>query len=293
MKASDPADNINDLEQKLLKIVLQKQDILLSEILSWAFSNLSFGSDGLNSSSQNYGKISQLNQIYEKYISNHLTDLEDQFVKGLFSVDDYNRRWINQFVSANEIGAIQDRVFRTQAMALGIDGEDLVKGGKIWDQTRSIEPIKRIKAYLLKQVQANADSQTIAKDLNRLITAKGLKDKVGIIQSTNTGIIHDTYSQFDRGVSREVAIAGGLEFFIYQGGTVADSRKFCKKRNGKVFHISEAESWRSKRWEGKIIPVSDPITDLGGYNCIHLARFISTREAERRGKNIAKFIEAA
>lgn len=87
MRASEPNENIEALEEKLLKIVMQKQDILLREILNWTFSTLNFGSGGLEQTAQNYSRVITLDYIFREFIATELTDVEEELVNSLFSVN--------------------------------------------------------------------------------------------------------------------------------------------------------------------------------------------------------------
>lgn len=287
MRASEPNENIEALEEKLLKIVMQKQDILLREILNWTFSTLNFGSGGLEQTAQNYSRVITLDYIFREFIATELTDVEEELVNSLFSVNEFNKKWFAQFVNRNTLEGLQRRVADQQLARLGIDGRRILDGGTLADITRSMTPIKRIKARIIQMIQLGAAFPEISNGLELLILSS---NRVGVLAKSMTLILHDTLSQFDRGVSREVAVAANLEFFLYQGGKVKDTRDFCDRRDGKVFHISETEEWKAMDWDGKSPEPYDPITDMGGYNCRHLARFISNNEAERRGKNIAEFL---
>lgn len=58
-----------------------------------------------------------------------------------------------------------------------------------------------------------------------------------------------------------------LDYFLYSGTVMKDTRPFCEARAGKIFTRSEIESWQDKDWAGKA-PGSIWIV-RGGYNCRH------------------------
>lgn len=82
----------------------------------------------------------------------------------------------------------------------------------------------------------------------------------------------DVFAIADRGYTQNISEDIGVEFYVYRGGLVEDSREFCKTRNGKYYHRKEVEAWGNlKRWDGKI-PDTDSKTIwvyAGGYRCNH------------------------
>lgn len=85
-------------------------------------------------------------------------------------------------------------------------------------------------------------------------------------------IAFDVFAFADRGYTNNIAEDLGVEWYVYRGGLVEDSREFCKARNGKYFHKKEVEAWgKLKKWDGKI-PATDEKTIFiycGGYLCQH------------------------
>lgn len=57
-----------------------------------------------------------------------------------------------------------------------------------------------------------------------------------------------------------------FEYFIFQGGTRANTLDFCKKRNNKVFSIVELLSWKHDP-DRPSLENYDPIIHLGGNKC--------------------------
>lgn len=91
--------------------------------------------------------------------------------------------------------------------------------------------------------------------------------------------VFQTMREYNQVVTEDV----GLVWYRYSHGTVADSRSFCKKRQGKIFHKREIESWAKDKWDGRI-PNTDKdniYRNLGGYNCMHDLRPISERRVPK------------
>jgi len=109
--------------------------------------------------------------------------------------------------------------------------------------------------------------------------------------------VYDTYAQFDRATNKEFATRLDLKFFIYSGGLIETSRKFCMKRDGKLFSTKEAERTFSKdptlprtvseRGSGALIGYN-AVIDMGRWNCRHLARYVSKEMAMELDPNVLK-----
>lgn len=96
-------------------------------------------------------------------------------------------------------------------------------------------------------------------------------------------IAKDAFSIFDSKYNQQVTADLGLEFYLYSGGTISDTREFCSARNGKYFHKKEVESWPTASgsyesnpsprgsWDGmnRQTNSSNIFSFRGGHNCNH------------------------
>jgi len=82
----------------------------------------------------------------------------------------------------------------------------------------------------------------------------------------------DGFSISDREYTKAIAEDLEIEWYLYSGGLIKDSREFCEERNGKYFHKKEVEAWAEiDSWKGKIPNTNDStiFSFAGGYNCRH------------------------
>ena len=139
--------------------------------------------------------------------------------------------------------------------------------------------------FLRKQVQAEARSvvlsgggfESLSSRIRRIV--KGAPGKTGSFERYYNTYAYDFINRVDRTENDTYARELGLQAFVYAGTEIGNTRDFCAKRIGKVFLRSEAKKWKKIRFEGKPKTGYDPLRDLGGYNCRHVARFISNRKA--------------
>jgi hypothetical protein len=120
-----------------------------------------------------------------------------------------------------------------------------------------------------ESISASSNYTDLVKNIRANIT--GSEEFGGRLESYAGTYARDSFSIAERSYSTAIANEFGLEWFVYSGGTIEDSRSFCVERDGKIFHKSEVEAWADEDWQGKNRSTdSSNIFNLcGGYNCIH------------------------
>jgi hypothetical protein len=83
--------------------------------------------------------------------------------------------------------------------------------------------------------------------------------------------LSDALFQYARAYQESVTADLGLDWYVYTGGIIHDSREFCRDRNGGYFHRKEIESWADLEWQGKnsATTKSSIFILLGGWACRH------------------------
>lgn len=130
-----------------------------------------------------------------------------------------------------------------------------------------------IKATLEENITAGASFRDSMKSIRLVVEGGEIENKqvLGRLHRYTKQIAKDSFSIYDRSYNNQVAKELDLQFYQYLGGLIGDSRKFCKRRNGKVFHEKEIEGWARLRWDGKHRSTNRKtiFTLCGGYNCNH------------------------
>lgn len=104
-------------------------------------------------------------------------------------------------------------------------------------------------------------------------------EHLGRLRNYASTFTMDAFNNADRRYTNVLAVDFDVQWFMYIGGLIRDSREFCVDRAGQVFHTLEIESWGAGKnvgaagnpWQGR-----NPNTNtssifilLGGYNCLH------------------------
>lgn len=99
----------------------------------------------------------------------------------------------------------------------------------------------------------------------------------------NKQIATDSFAIADREFTVNVANDLSVEWYLYTGGLISDSRDFCSARDGKYYHKTEVESWvtttpgagnpipHGKNWQGrrKTTDKRTIFNYCGGWKCKH------------------------
>ena len=142
-----------------------------------------------------------------------------------------------------------------------------------------------VESNLMKSVTTNTTIQEAQKQLKLQLTGDG--KRLGICEKFYYEEAHDTFSEYERTSKDNFAVKLDLNYAVYQGGLIRDSRPFCVERNGKVYSRETIESWNDTDWKGKKKD-NNIIVDAGGYNCRHYYDWITYEMAKRLDPDIVR-----
>lgn len=174
----------------------------------------------------------------------------------------------------------QGNVGKIMQRSLGFNPDGTIKPKSFIDSISNLDDINNtVRDSAIRNIQGGNSISEFTEELDRAI--KTNESGLGILNRDRGKIINDRYSQYDRAEGKTYADVLEMQAFIYSGGKVDDTRKFCCQRNGIVFTKEEARAWSGLRWQGKNSGYV-PLVDMGGYNCRHSPQYISNRVAMRR-----------
>lgn len=114
---------------------------------------------------------------------------------------------------------------------------------------------------------------------------EGNEDVDGAILKHAKQIAHDSFANADRGYGSVISDELELEWFMFSGGTVENTRCFCQERHNKFYHYKEIEAWgRGENvgecgfpWKGMNRATNEKTIYqyAGGYNCLHTIAGVS------------------
>lgn len=109
-------------------------------------------------------------------------------------------------------------------------------------------------------------NKTLRKFIEGTDTEKAFLERY-IKQTTN-----DSVMTFNAEYIQTIADDLDVEYYLYQGTVIADTRPFCEARSGRFFTKEEVQKWPNlKGWQGRMAGTNSSTIFIyrGGYNCRH------------------------
>jgi len=188
-----------------------------------------------------------------------------------------NKYFVELNVGFDKEASEVNTVLASQKNAINLLGEDSF--------TQSfITPLNQI---LFSNMSTGATMSDTIDTLQQFVL--GSDDIDGKMVGQAKRIAYDIFAVADRNQTAAVANSLGLEFYLYQGGHVKDTRDFCEERKGKYYHKKEIEGWgegskccglswpQGGKWQG-MNPQTNKSTIFvlaGGFNCKHAINPVS------------------
>jgi hypothetical protein len=140
-----------------------------------------------------------------------------------------------------------------------------------------------VKTKVMQRIQQALAVGTSLSDFRRDFRDDFLDTKTGLGLLSKHYKLHtgNIFASLDRQISETLAEDTGLEYWVFSGTIVTNTREWCEGKVGKVFHKSIFNDWNKQTWVGKI-PNADVRIVLGGHGpCRHQKNFISAQMAKR------------
>ena len=177
-----------------------------------------------------------------------LAKLSDDFIGVIF--DDYSRK--NDLYKA----VLKANVDLTRDALLGAGVRDNFSNA--------------IREVLKANISGVGDTRELRKVLTQFIT--GSETEKPFLERYITQVTNDAVMTFNQEYLNTISEDLDVEYYIYSGTIIKDSRPFCVARAGRLFTRDQVKSWgKLGQWQGKIPGTNEKtiFTYRGGYNCRH------------------------
>lgn len=279
---------IDAQRDKMGNTVIRQQSQLLSDLITELIPELDVKDGMIVDNAKNYRLISLLDKTYKNFNLMASQVMLNQIVPATIKIAELSNKTFE--IASPELPKLFDNIITKSKklidLKIGLEGDKVFKGG--W-----------LDAYFnsgnlgaeLKQITSQAvTSQMNMKDYVKILKEKivGTTDKTGALERQFNMYAYDLYQQYDAAYNLTVGNKLGFNYFIYQGGLIADSRDFCAAHDGKVWSREEAQTWKDwtpaqgeypAGYEVKakdlysvpsyFQPGYDPLINRGGYHCRH------------------------
>lgn len=218
---------------------------------------------------QNINKQNRVGIVIENQLRKEREGFFRLMIRRIFGILTVNKRYADVFDNTDTIDA---RVQRQILLTYGYDERsqqflpgsylDAVMSGSYTAQNA----IQQIQTALGARIPLKEFRSQFRQDFNALTDAEFRR------------FTFDFYQELDRRAAYEYAKQVGLNYALYAGTLVEDSRLFCAQRVNKIYTEQEIEGWNDLDWQGK--RPGDVRAVLGGYNCRHTLNWISAEFAQ-------------
>lgn len=277
---------IDSRQESLGRDVSKAERELFLRLLDDIFSQLDFENGAIANNTGNYLLLTRLDNAFKAWQNEVMNPVMSNFVKDLFAIAEMTGIYYQDYASEKIINDIATSNELLRA-ALGIDSKGNLIKGSILADISSVPTVKQeAKALFLQSVTSNQTLKELTKTFKDFIRGKeGNKGAINTyFNSRASGYAYDLFNKVAEVRNEQFRENLGLQYFIYVGDVIKDSRTFCIKKAGKVFAVIEADTeWSTDpNLIGKSsgIPYT-PRIDRGRWNCRHRIRYISEELAKR------------
>jgi hypothetical protein len=283
-------------EGKLQTVVMKMQEQLLAKLMADIIPQLETSGGKIRNTLKNYRLLNSLDKMYDEFNGVQriafVTEIGDT-VKGIAKL---NKNFFSVSLGVAVPDLFEDILKGAGALLderVGLKGGQIIAGSFLEELISNRALLLDVKQFMSQAVTAQVPTKTFIKGLNDLVV--GTEEKPGGIDKQFNRYAHDLYMQYDAAYSAQVADKAKMNYFIYLGGKIKDSRDFCVAHDARVWSRKEAEKW--PEWtpgEGEYpagyeikqkdtsavpsylaYPGYSPLIDRGGYNCRHHLGWLS------------------
>lgn len=283
---------LSGLQSKLEKAVASAGAAMYEGVIEKIIDKLDKDDAGkIRNNMYNKRLISSIDIVFNAFSNNQGIALANEIVSGAQQVVNFQSSYYSNFTTKASLLPIQPLVMETVKTWLGIGDKGAVtKNGYLIKIAQAPEVKQAVKDIVLRGIISGQGWQETKQNMKDYIIGNPDSNPFGWLNKYTRNFVYDAYAQIDRTTGRMFADKLGFQFAVFEGGIIKTTRQFCRDRNGKVFHISEIESFNPGKAEQ---PNYNPVSDLGGWGCRHHLNWIPDSLAVILRPDVSKFLKAA
>lgn len=281
---------IKKLSREISKLVKANQQKVY-EIVEDILQDLALDEGNLKFTSSNISLTNKVQREIDKFTAkskNPFVKKIVEFANAIIAVDKEIYKLISKDFTNKVAKDARNLLFKS--LGFDIKKKTLISGGYL-DTIFSNKTFGNVVSQRLVQaISSRQGARTFKKTFKADFLGKG-KNQLGFLERDFNTFTRNFLTQVDSSISNVYAQELELEWFIYAGTTVTDTRDFCTKRVGNIYSREFAKAWNNQDWRGKIQGV-DFFIQVGGHNCRHSITYISLemKEAlEKQGYKVNQY----
>lgn len=268
----------NDLNKKVRRVEASIYRGLIADVVP----ALKIEEGRIKNTLNNLAKANLIERVFDEVGRDEVNDLVRDYAAYLIEISGKNAEYYYSIgIDRAKVAAIADSVgLIRRVIGIGEDGK-LLQGGYLYRLASAETVREQVKQYVLTSIASGQSLKQFQSGLKGLVQSTDEVD--GVLLSYWNNYAYDQFSRVREINNLHFKDEIGLKYFVYQGGLIRTSRKFCIKKNGKVF--SEEEAIRDWPKDPDLIDKAhlstyNPIIDRGRHNCRHFLMWISNEMAK-------------
>lgn len=271
--------------QALLQAEVDKLGVtLFDKIFDKYLSQLEIEGGFLLASTSNISLVNGLEKIYKNFNIQYNVPVVKQWVSDVQGLPQVNVTYFNGVQTQSTISAAK-KAITTVNKGLGITDKGVpVKNGFVDKFIQDKTLIKKIKKQTTQALTQKKGFQQFRQELKETIQGVPKEPLSGGLQQYYRNNAYDTMMSADRQIGEVMADELGMQYAFWAGGKLPTSRNLCVHNAGKIIDTAKFRNLtfeKMKKMYQQGLPNGkngtwNPITDLGGFGCIHRFDYIST-----------------
>lgn len=271
------------VKTELEKMLSRVEASILRRILADVLPALKVENGKVRATIGNMAKANLVDRVFQDVSNDEMVPVLTAYAEALLEIPGRNAEWyIKTGNDKKKVEAIAKDLRLIQDV-IGLDESgELTKSGYLYRLGQSDVARERIKQFVLLGIASGQGAKSLSDGLANIVKGGGGID--GALTGYWRQYAFDTYAKVREIDNLHFANELGLEWFVYQGGLIDTSRKFCIKKNGKAFHRDDA----LKDWpkdpdliDKAHVASYRPLIDRGRNNCRHFLMWVSEEAAKK------------
>lgn len=290
---------ISRMEQLLSRDIVKYQNSVLTSLINTLSGKLDVKAGVIQNTQNNFRIVGEIERTINEASKLSMNQISGRILNTVQTIGNYNESMFEMVLSG-----VAGRKFASVAAStklkmyarIGYVNDRVIAGGFLANFANTSDMVSAVAETVLKSVTTQAGMPDLINRVSLLMS--GGEERMGFVERKLKGFAHDLFQQFDAAYGVTLADEFGMNWFIYTGGIIEDSRDFCREFNNQIMYRDQAEEWRT--WTpSKAVNIDtfvqndiykvpsyidyagyEPLIDRGGYNCRHNLAWISDQMAK-------------
>lgn len=229
----------------------------------------------------NIALVARIDIVFDSLLGTLTSDVLAPFARTLIESVSLNAEYYRAlgFKKTAIDTLLKNKIFIERRIGVTAKG-NLMKGEYLYNLGQTAQVRQQLKDYVIRSLTGDVSFTKFQLGFRNLVIGnkkqKGLAT-TGMLQRYFDQYAYDAFNQFDEVANNQLAVGLGLKHFVYEGSIIDTTRKFCGKRAGKAFKISDTKTWKDDPdlIDKKTKDSYRPLIERGRNRCRHFIKYVT------------------